>query len=120
MDYNKFIESKQFKIKHQSIEINRNDLSNKLFDYQKDLVYIALKRGKSAIFAMTGTGKTAMEIEWSKHVSIFTKKPTLILAPLSIAPQTKQESMDIFQKDAKHGNINWYGKGRLDLKGLFD
>lgn len=76
MTYEEFIKSKQFKIKNQSVPIVREDINKNLFEYQKDLIFIALKRGKSAIFAMTGTGKTAMEIEWCKHVGIYTKMPT--------------------------------------------
>lgn len=105
MTYEKFLKSKQFKIINKSIDIERDELNINLFEYQKDLVYLALKKGKFALFAMTGTGKTAMEIEWCYQVSKYTKKPTLILCPLSIAPQTTQESIDIFQKEK---DISWY------------
>ena len=108
MNYEDFIKSKEFKIVNKSVDIERDDLNKNLFEYQKDLVYLALKKGKFALFAMTGTGKTAMEIEWCKQVSNFTKMPTLILCPLSIAPQTTQESIDIFQKEAIKNKINWY------------
>lgn len=95
MQYEDFVKSKEFKILNQSIEISRDDLNIKLFDYQKDLVYLALKKGKFALFAMTGTGKTAMQVEWAYQVHKYTNMPVLILAPLSVASQTKDEAKEI-------------------------
>lgn len=62
-----------------------------LFPFQRDLVSWALRRGRAAIFADTGLGKTRMQIEWAKHVFAHTKGPVLILAPLAVARQTEQE-----------------------------
>ena len=95
MSYEDFIKSKEFKIINKSVEIQRDDLNKNLFEYQKDLVYLALKKGKFALFAMTGTGKTAMQCEWAYRVNQFTNKPVLILAPLSVASQTVSEAKNI-------------------------
>ncbi|MFA7084689.1 MAG: DEAD/DEAH box helicase [Arcobacteraceae bacterium] len=92
MSYEDFIKSKEFKIINKSVEVQRDDLNENLFEYQKDLVYLALKKGKFALFAMTGTGKTAMQCEWAYRVNQFTNKPVLILAPLSVASQTVNEA----------------------------
>ncbi len=120
MNYEDFIKSKQFKIINKSVEIQREDLNSNLFEYQKDLVYLALKKGKFALFAMTGTGKTAMQCEWAKQVHLYTNEPVLILAPLSVANQTVNEAKEILdldvnlcetQKDIKNGvNITNYEK----------
>lgn len=67
------------------------ELSAHLFPFQKDLVRWALKRGRAAIFAATGLGKTRMELEWARHVSAHTNRPVLILAPLAVAQQTVAE-----------------------------
>lgn len=99
MDYESFIKSKDFKIVNQSIDIERDELSSNLFDYQKDLVFLALRKGKFALFAMTGTGKTAMQSEWAYRVHKHTNKPVLILAPLSVASQTKDEAKQILDID---------------------
>ena len=99
MDYNQFIKSKEFKIVNKSIDIERDDLNNNLFEYQKDLVYLALKKGKFALFAMTGTGKTPMQGEWAYQVHKFTNMPTLIVAPLSVSYQTIDECKDILNLD---------------------
>lgn len=120
MTYEEFIKSKDFKIVNKSVEIQREDLNKNLFEYQKDLVYLALKKGKFALFAMTGTGKTAMQSEWAYQVHKYTNKPVLILAPLSVANQTKKEAREILgfdialcenQEDVINGvNITNYDK----------
>ena len=101
MNYEEFIKSKEFKIVNKSVEIDREQLNRNLFEYQKDLVYLALKKGKFALFAMTGTGKTAMQCEWANQVNLYTKKPVLILCPLSVANQTVNEAKTILNLDIK-------------------
>jgi hypothetical protein len=73
------------------------DLHPSLFPFQRDLVGWALKRGRCAIFAATGLGKTRMQIEWARHVHAHTGNPVLILAPLAVAAQTAAEGakMDV-------------------------
>lgn len=63
-----------------------------LFPFQVDLVRWALRRGRSAIFAGTGLGKTRMQIAWAKAVQVHTKRPVLILAPLAVSTQTAAEA----------------------------
>lgn len=70
-----------------------------LFDFQKDLVAWALRRGRAAIFADTGLGKTRMQLEWARRVADYAggfaaaRDPgkILILAPLAVAAQTVEE-----------------------------
>lgn len=62
-----------------------------LFPHQEALTRWALRRGRAAIFADTGLGKTRMELAWSQAVLQATNKPILILAPLAVAPQTVME-----------------------------
>ncbi len=64
-------------------------MNQKLFPYQADLVRWALRRGRAALFADTGLGKTFMQIEWAKAVS--ERGRVLILAPLAVAEQTVRE-----------------------------
>lgn len=63
-----------------------------LFDFQKVIVGWALRRGRAAIFANTGLGKTLMQASWAEEVAAYTGLPVLILAPLSVAKQTVRES----------------------------
>lgn len=99
MNYREFIESKQITLQESGFDCN--DINKNLFDYQKDLVKWALKKGKSAIFAMTGLGKTAMQCEWAYQVHKYTNKPVLILAPLAVALQTVNEAKKILNVDVK-------------------
>lgn len=62
-------------------------LSTHLFDFQRDIVAWALRRGRAAIFADCGLGKTLMQLEWARHVP----GRVLILAPLAVAEQTVAE-----------------------------
>ena len=62
-----------------------------LFPMQRDLVTWALKKGRSAIFADCGLGKTPMQLVWAQNVVEKTCKPVLGLTPLSVGPQTARE-----------------------------
>lgn len=66
-----------------------------LFPFQRELVQWALRRGKAAIFASTGLGKTRMQLEWARQVHAHTGRPILILAPLAVAAQTQAEGASI-------------------------
>ncbi|URQ76188.1 MAG: helicase [Candidatus Ochrobactrum gambitense] len=68
------------------------DLPTVLKSHQNDIVRWALRRGRAAIFAGTGLGKTLMELTWAKHVTAYTGKPTLIFAPLAVAEQHISEA----------------------------
>ena len=93
MDYLDFLKGKQFTTKTQGIEINIDQINDKLFDYQKDVVRFLLRKGSAAAFLDTGLGKTLVQCEWAKHVYNYTKKPVLILAPLQVAfKQTIEEA----------------------------
>jgi len=62
-----------------------------LFDFQKVLVDWAVRKGRAAIFADCGLGKTPMQLVWAKNVVRKTNKPVLILTPLAVASQTVRE-----------------------------
>jgi DNA modification methylase len=59
-----------------------------LFPFQRDLVRWAVRKGRCALFADTGLGKTFMQIEWARLIG----ERTLIVAPLSVARQTAREA----------------------------
>jgi hypothetical protein len=62
-----------------------------LFDFQRSLVEWAVRRGRAAIFADCGLGKTAMQLTWAQNVAQYTGRPVLILTPLAVAAQTIRE-----------------------------
>ena len=59
-----------------------------LFDYQAALVRWACRKGRAAIFADCGMGKTPMQLVWGENVRMHTGKPTLALTPLAVSYQT--------------------------------
>jgi hypothetical protein len=62
-----------------------------LFHHQSALTAWALRRGRAAIFADTGLGKSRMQLAWADAVHRHTGRPVLILAPLAVAAQTVAE-----------------------------
>jgi hypothetical protein len=62
-----------------------------LFDFQKALVEWSVRKGRSAIFADCGLGKTPMQLTWAENVVRKTNKPVLVLTPLAVSAQTIQE-----------------------------
>ena len=90
IDYDRFIAEKT----RTSVDagFDPTDLSPRLFDFQRAIVEWACRRGRAAIFADTGLGKTAMQVEWAKQVRDYTQKPVLIVAPLCVAQQTIREA----------------------------
>lgn len=66
-----------------------------LFPHQDALSRWALRKGRAAIFADTGLGKTRMQIKWADAIHRATGTDVLILAPLAVAEQTRQEGLNI-------------------------
>lgn len=63
-----------------------------LYDFQRDLVDWSVRKGKAAIFADCGLGKTPMQLVWAQNVIEHTNKPVLIITPLSVSGQTLREA----------------------------
>ena len=63
-----------------------------LFDFQQALVEWSLRKGRAAIFADCGLGKTAMQLVWADNVVRKTNRPVLILTPLAVSHQTLMEA----------------------------
>jgi hypothetical protein len=62
-----------------------------LFDFQRSLVNWALQKGRAALFADTGLGKTLMQLVWAENVVRKENKPVIILTPLAVGSQTIRE-----------------------------
>jgi DNA modification methylase len=92
-EYEKFLETKRKTFLESGFQISENKLNPLLKDFQKFGVKTALFKGKFAFFFDCGLGKTFCQLEWAKQVSIKTKSKVLILAPLAIVEQTKNEAL---------------------------
>lgn len=86
-NYQEFLKSKQLVFKSTGKQIDRETINPILFEFQKDLVAWSARKGRAALFADTGLGKTFMQLEWARLMG----ERTLILAPLSVARQTARE-----------------------------
>ncbi len=91
MNYTEFLRTKQFNTINQGVVVNRNLIHPKLFDWQKDIVIWALRKGRCAVFLDTGLGKTFIQLEWARLLG----ENTLIIAPLSVARQTVREAQKV-------------------------
>jgi superfamily II DNA or RNA helicase len=90
-EYDAFVAQKLKTVDTQGLDVNREELHESLFDYQRDIVAWSLRRGRSCIFADCGTGKTLMQLVWADVVTRETDGRVLILAPLAVADQTVRE-----------------------------
>lgn len=81
-----------------------------LFDFQQDIVRWACNRGRGAIFADTGLGKTLMQLTWAHQVTIKTGKPVLILAPLAVSEQTIEQGA-VFDIHVERLRSEVFGQG---------
>lgn len=68
------------------------DLPDCLFPHQRDITAWALRRGRAALFAGTGLGKSLMELAWGQAVAAYTGRPILHLAPLAVSQQMVREA----------------------------
>ncbi len=91
MNYYDFLNSKKKYVSSAGIEVAIKDINSKLFDWQKECVKWALKKGKSALFEDCGLGKTIQQLEWAYQVYKKTNKNVLIVAPLGVTTQTAEE-----------------------------
>ena len=85
MQYHEFLKTKQ----HTSgnFGFNINYLPLKAFDFQKYIIEESIKKGRVAIFANTGLGKTLIQLSIAKNIINETNKKVLILTPLAVAFQ---------------------------------
>jgi len=93
MDYKNFLDTKKKSFIESGFDVNENELNQNLFDFQKFAVKTALSKGRFALFFDCGLGKTLMQLSWSDAVFKQTNKKVLILAPLAVVEQTKEESI---------------------------
>jgi hypothetical protein len=68
------------------------ELPDCLFPHQRDIVKWALRRGRAALFAGTGLGKSLMELAWAQAIHQRTGKDILHLAPLAVSNQMAREA----------------------------
>ncbi len=74
------------------------DPSPFLFDYQRDIARIAVRKRKFAVFADCGLGKTLIFMEFARvaQSDLGNRQGTLIVSPLMVVPQTIAEAQRFY------------------------
>lgn len=84
------------------IEVDPGSINSTLFPFQRDIVRWALRKGRCAIWADTGLGKTFIQVEWARHID----GDVLIVAPLAVVQQTVNEAakLGVTVRYCRHGS----------------
>jgi len=93
MEYKEFLESKKHLLGE--FGFDPNWFPNIAFDFQKHIIEKAVKKGRMAIFADTGLGKTLIQLSIAKNIVNHTNKKVLILTPLAVGFQFIKEAEKI-------------------------
>ena len=105
-DYKKFLETKKHLLG--SFGFEPNFIPDMAFDFQAEIIKRATLKGRMAVFADTGLGKTLIQLSLAQNVVNHTKGKVLILTPLAVAFQfiLEAEKMGIddieYSKDGVH------------------
>ena len=106
MDYQEFLQNKRHSIGEFGFEPNY--IPDIAFDFQRFIIEKAVRKGRVAIFADTGLGKTLIQLSIAKNIIENTNKKVLILTPLAVAFQfiLEAEKLGIddieYSKEGKH------------------
>lgn len=90
MSYHDFLQSKL--TRHQWQGIEAQNITEHAKAYQKSIIEWALSRGRAAIFADCGLGKTLMQLDYARNAINHYQGTALILAPLAVTRQTAREA----------------------------
>jgi ERCC4-related helicase len=107
MDYLEFLENKKHSIG--DFGFKANYIPDMAFDFQKAIIEKAVSKGRMAIFADTGLGKTLMQVAIAQNIVNHTNGKVLILTPLAVAFQFILEAEKLGITDieySKDGNFS--------------
>ena len=90
-DYIAFLASKDRRHGDHGDPVTPGELHATLHGWQQQLTAWAIRKGRAALFADCGLGKTLMQVEWARHSA----DRALIIAPLSVARQTVREARKV-------------------------
>jgi len=106
MNYKEFLENKKHSIGNFGFDVNY--IPDIAFDFQKEIIKRAVNKGRMAVFADTGLGKTLIQLSIANNIVNHTNKKVLILTPLAVAFQFIIEANKLgiddieYSKDGKH------------------
>ena len=101
-DYKKFLLRKREDVADSGFVVDADTLNESLFPFQRYCVQKALKKGRYAIFANCGLGKTLMSLEWARNIIERDGMSVVIVAPLAVVGQTIKEGVKFGYKVSKY------------------
>ena len=107
-EYLKFLESKKHSIGNFGFEPNY--IPDMAFDFQRLIIEKSVRKGRMAIFADTGLGKTLIQLAIAKNIINHTNKNVLILTPLAVAFQFIIEAEKMGISDIEYSKDGNYTK----------
>ncbi|NLO71992.1 MAG: helicase [Porphyromonadaceae bacterium] len=108
MDYQSFLQSKKHTTDH--FGFAPNYLPDIGFDFQNHIIDTAVRKGRMAIFADTGLGKTLIQLSIAYNIVQETNKRVLILTPLAVAFQFLKEAWMLGIDDIEHSKDGKFTK----------
>ncbi|MBK9526688.1 MAG: DEAD/DEAH box helicase family protein [Bacteroidetes bacterium] len=108
MEYNEFFRKEKHSIGNSGFEANY--IPEIAFDFQKEIIERAVNKGRIAIFADTGLGKTLIQLAIAKNIIQHTNKKVLILTPLAVAFQFILEAEKMGIDDVEHSKYGEHTK----------
>lgn len=108
MNYQEFLESKKHTIGE--FGFAPNFIPDMAFDFQKHIIEKAVRKGRMAVFADTGLGKTLIQLSIANNIIKHTNKPVLILTPLAVAFQFLLEAKKLGIDDIEYSKDGKFSK----------
>lgn len=83
-------------------------MPSQAFDYQRDLIEFAVRKGRVALYEDCGLGKSLQELAWAQNVAEHTNGNVLFLTPLAVTAQMEMESakFGIEAKRSRDGSVH--------------
>ena len=120
MEYKEFLKTKKHLLGEFGFE--PTFIPKIAFDFQKEIIQKAVRKGRMAVFADTGLGKTLIQLSIAQNIVEHTNKKVLILTPLAVGFQFIKEAINIgvdnvyqSKEGSLHGNIIVTNYQRLHL-----
>jgi superfamily II DNA or RNA helicase len=108
MDYLQFLEGKRHSIGEFGFEPTY--IPDMAFDFQRFIIEKAVRKGRIAVFADTGLGKTLILLSIANNIVLKTNKKVLILTPLAVAFQFILEAKKLGIEDIEYSKTGKHTK----------
>ena len=107
-NYLEFLEKKRHSIG--DFGFKPNYIPEIAFDFQKAIIEKSIMKGRIAVFADTGLGKTLIQLSIAKNIIQHTNKKVLILTPLAVAFQFILEAEKLGIDDIEYSKNGIHSK----------